>query len=251
MKRKERRHLKENELAQTIRNVRGFLDARERQLTGIFVVVFLIAVSIGGITLIRQRAEGRAEAALAEAMVALNARVVPATAKAEQPGELPPAASIGATGTFLTEEAKLAAAVPKLKAAADGYPDTEPGIQARYHLASTLAFLGKHQEAAQAFEEVERRAGTSSLYGRMARLGQADAQMKAGQIDAAIATWKALAASNPEDVPQDAVLMELARAYAAKGDRQEAEKAFTQLVDEHPDSPYVTEARQELATLKG
>ena len=95
------------------------------------------------------------------------------------------------------------------------------------------------------------RAGTNSLYGRMSRLGKADTQMRAGQVDAAIATWKELAASNDTDLPQDAILMELARAYVAKGDREEARKAFTQVVDEHPTSPYSAEARTELESLKG
>jgi tetratricopeptide (TPR) repeat protein len=176
---------------------------------------------------------------------------VPATPAAQQaPGELPPAAAIGATGTFLTEEAKLTAALPKLKAAADAFPDSNAGIQARYHMASTLAYLGRRQEAIDAFADVERRAGPSSLYGRMARLGKAEAQAQAGQIDAAIATWKDLSADTNSDLPQDAILIELARAYAVKGNRQEAEKTFNQLVEQHPDSPYAGEAKQELENLK-
>ena len=252
MKRKERKHLKENELARSIRETQEFLQMNQRPLTAVLVVVFLILAGVGGFTLMRQRTDALAQTVLAEAMAALNARVVPATPAAEQPpGELPPAASIGATGTFLTQEAKLTAALPKLKAAADAYPDSGPGIQARYHMASTLAFLGRQLEAIQAFEDVERRAGASSLYRRMARLGKADAQMRAGQVDAAIATWKELSSAKDDDLPQDAILMELARAYAAKGNKQDAEKTFNQVVDEHPDSPYAAEAKQELESLKG
>ena len=44
--------------------------------------------------------------------------------------------------------------------------------------------------------------------------------------------------------------MELARAYMAKGNQEEARKTFTQLVDEHPTSPYSAEARSELEQLK-
>ena len=53
---------------------------------------------------------------LANAMVALGARVVPANAPANEPGEAPAAAMLDAQGTFATEEAKLKAALPKLKA---------------------------------------------------------------------------------------------------------------------------------------
>lgn len=248
MKRKERHHLKENELAQSIIAARELIEARKGQLTTALVVILIIAAGVAGITAWRQQTDARAQQLLADAMIALNARVVPATSANDKPGELPAAATMAAVGSFLTEAAKLTAALPKLKAAADAYPDTEPGITARYHYASTLAALGKHEEAIQAFDDVANRAGSNSLYGRMARLGKADTQTRAGQLDAAIATWKELASSNDEELPKDAILMELAKAYVAKGNQDEARKTFTQIVDEHPTSPYSAEARAELGS---
>jgi TolA-binding protein len=70
-------------------------------------------------------------------------------------------------------------------------------------------------------------------------------------VDAAITTWKELVASNDENLPKDAILMELGHAYVAKGNKAEATKTFTQVVDEHPTSPYTAEARMELESLKG
>ena len=250
MKRTERRHLKENELAQTIANARAYIETRTRQLTGFAVAILVIVAAIGAYVIVRQRSESRGQELLAEAMVALNARVVPPSAQGAQ-GDVPAAAQMGATGTFATEDAKLTAALPKLRTAADAYPDSDAGITARYHLAGALAALGKHQEALQAFEDVTRRAGSNSLYGRMASLGKADTQARAGQLDQAIASWKGLAAQNPAELPVDAILMELARAYVAKGNREEARKTFTQIVDQHPNSPYTPEARAELESLKG
>jgi len=145
----------------------------------------------------------------------------------------------------------LNAALPKLKAAADAYPDSNAGITARYHLAGAFAALGKHQEAIQAFDDVAKRAGSNSLYGRMARLGKADTQARSGQLDAAIATWKDMSSANTKDLPVDAILMELARAYVQKGNKDDARKTFTQIVDQHPDSPYSAEAKTELENLKG
>jgi TolA-binding protein len=85
----------------------------------------------------------------------------------------------------------------------------------------------------------------------MAVMGKADAQAQGGQLDAAIETWKGLAAKGGEALPVDAILMELARAYVQKGNREEARKTFTELVDKHPQSPYTAEARAELENLKG
>ena len=250
MKRQERHHLKENELVHSIEATREFMETRKREIgIAVIAVVAIVAVVIGAMTY-RQRTQSRGVELLADAMVALNARVVPAGAQAT--GEdIPAAASLGATGSFATESAKLTAALPKLQAAADAYPDSTAGITARYHLAGALAALSRHDEAIKQFDEVVTRAGSGSIYGRMARLGKADTQARAGQVDAAIATWKEMATSTSGDFPVDAILMELARAYAQKGEKEEARKTFSQLIDQHPNSPYTPEARSELENLKG
>ena len=250
MKRQERHHLKENELIHTVETAREFMETRQREIGfGIIAVIAIVAIG-GGAMWYRQHSQSRGVELLAEAMVALNARVVPAGAQAT--GEdIPAAASLGATGSFATESAKLNAALPKLQAAADAYPDSSAGITARYHLAGSLAALSRHDEAIKQFDEVIRRAGGSSIYGRMARLGKADTQARAGQVDAAIATWKEMASSTSGEFPVDAILMELARAYVQKGEKEEARKTFSQLIDQHPNSPYTPEARSELENLKG
>lgn len=248
MKRKERHHLKENDLAQTLVAARDAIEQRKSLLTGTLLAVLLGAVVIGGIIVWQQEDDARAEQMLADAMVTFNARVIPPSATPAQPGEVPAAATLGATGSYATEAAKLNAALPKLKAAADAYPGTEAGITARYHYASSLAALGKHAEAIQAFDEVVSRAGSDSLYSRMAQMGKADTQARAGQLNEAIATWKALASSTDEDLPKDAILMELGKAYQASGNQEEARKAFTEIVDQHPTSPYVAEARTALGS---
>jgi TolA-binding protein len=249
MKRIERHHLKDNELATTLADLSRGVEARRNQLKWSAVAVLAIVVLGVGISVWRQRQQSRGQELLAEAMVALNARVVPATAAGAE-GE-PAAAQIGATGSFSTEEAKLTAAIPKLQAAADGAPGSAAGVTARYHLAGALAAVGRHADAIAAFEEVSRRAGPDSFYGRMARMGRADAQVKAGQFDAAIAGWKELAAQHPEDLPVDALLMEMGLAYRAKGDTAEARKTLTQVVEQHPNSPYAPQARAELDAISG
>ena len=249
MKRIERKHLKEDELARTLRLTREFVEPRQTMLRNLGIAAVVVIVAGLGFNMWRQRTDSRGQTQLAEALVALNAQVVPT---GEKNAEGAPAASqLGATGTFSTEEAKLTAAVPKLREAADAYPGSPAGIQARYHLAGALAALGRHSEAMTAFDEVVKRAGSDSLYGQMALLGKADSQARAGQLDAAIETWKGLTQKKDETLPVDAILMQLARAYVQKGNREEARKTFTEIVDKHPQSPYTQEARTELDNLKG
>ena len=250
MKTKHRRELKQNDVAQMVSAAREFLDENGRQLTWSVVSIVVAGVAVLGLLSYRSREQTKGQDLLAQATVVLNTAVVPVNAETK-PGDAPAAAGIGAKGTFSTETQKLNTAVPKLRAAADAYPDTAAGIQARYHLAAALAALGQQKEAITQFDEVVRRAGTDSLYGRMAQLGKADAQLASGQPDAAIATWKELAAKNDAALPEDAILMQLGRAYQAKGNAAEAKKTFTDIVDKHPDSPYVAEARKELESLKG
>jgi TolA-binding protein len=248
MKRDERQHLKENELAHTLASVQQFVGPRSKSL-GVVIIGALVVVAIAvGAMVIRQRSQSRGQDLLAEALVALDARVVPAAA-AGTPGDAPAAAQFGATGSFSTEAAKLNAALPKLKAAADAYPDAPAGITARYHMAGALAALGKQDEAIAAFDDVTKRSGANTLYGRMARLGKADAQARAGQLDAAIATWKTMVTQDAADLPVDAILIELGRAYVTKGSTAEAKQTFTQIIDQHPDSPYAQEARTTLESL--
>jgi len=250
MKTKHRRELKENEVAQLVGATREFLQENGRHLTTAVVAVILVVAAVFAFLAYRNREQSRGQELLAQASVVLNTAVVPVNAETK-PGDAPAAASIGAKGTFSTEAQKLNAAVPKLRAAADAYPDSPAGVQARYHLAASLAALGQHKEAIAQFDEVVRRAGTDSLYGRMAQLGKADAQQASGQTDQAIATWKELAAKKDANLPEDAILMQLGRAYQAKGNAAEAKKTFTDIVDKHPESPYVAEARKELDSIKG
>jgi predicted negative regulator of RcsB-dependent stress response len=249
MKRTERHHLKENELAQKLSAARDFVDTQRRLITTLAIAVGVIGLVVVAFTIYRGQVAARGDELLADAMVALNAPVVPAGAQGAE--GLPAAAQIGAANTFATEEAKLNVAVPKLKATADAYPDTPAGITARYHLGAALASLGRHDEALQVFDEVVKRAGADTLYGRMATMGKADTQASSGQLDSAIATWKDLTTKGAEDLPVDAILMELARAYLQKGDTAEARKTFSLIVDQHADSPYSAEARRELESLKG
>ena len=248
MKRIERKHLKEDELAHTLRVAREYVEPREAMLKKVGIGALVLVLVGTGYGVWNEWTSSRGQEELAEAMVALNADVVPAGVEG---AEGIPAAALAPTGTFATEAAKLNVAIPKLKAAADAYPGSDAGIQARYHLAGALAALGQHTDAIAAFDEVMRRAGENSLYGRMSLMGKAEAQAHAGQLDTAIDTLKTLAAKNDEDMPADAILMQLARAYAQKGNRDEARKTFTEIVDKHPGSPYITEARTELENLKG
>ena len=180
MKRTERRHLKDNELAVLAANARQLVDARRREATALVAIVVLAGVAAIGWYAWRERVQSRAHSLLAEAMAV-------------------DAAPIGGEGTnpdapglrFATEREKHQAALTKFKVAADAYPSTDAGVFARYREASLRMALGTPAEALKAYQEVVSRDGRG-LYGQMARLGVAEAQARTGQFDQAISTFKDL-----------------------------------------------------------
>jgi hypothetical protein len=181
-------------------------------------------------------------------MVVSEARVAPPAPAADAAGNASPASPTQAPGTYPTERAKLEAALPKFVAAADAYPSTDPGQTARYHAASTLVGLGRYDEAIAQYDRVIDNG--SGLLAQMARLGKAEAQLRAAQYDAAITSFKELSERTDATVPKEAMLLELARAYRLAGKSEDARKTLTQIVEQHADSPFVSDAKAELEKIK-
>ncbi len=242
MKRAERHHLKENELAVSLRRARTTAEQYRREIAfGTVAVLVALAAAVGYVVW-KGRTDAQASERLAEAMAIMDAPVTPATPPAGTP---PPAPT---PGSYPTERARLEAALPKFLAAADAYPSTGAGIAARYHAASTLASLGRSSDAVSRYDEVIARAG-NGVYGQMARLGKADALVLGGKYEDALAIYRELAARKDGTLPVDAILMQLGRACVAAGKTQEAKQAFTRIVDEFPESTYLADARRELDNL--
>jgi TolA-binding protein len=245
MKAQERHKLKENQFARSVAQAREAFETRKRDITWAVTVIVVLLVLVGGYTWWRQSRGGQATDLFAQALAVYQSPVVPPAAPA--PGSPAP---IQQPGTFMTERAKLEAALPKFIEAADRYPSTDSGIAARYHAASILATLGRYGEAEQRYQEVVAKAGTNSLYSRTARLGLADSQVAQKKYDNAIAIYTELSRDKNSQMPIDGVLMQLGRACVRAGKKAEAVTAFTRITTEFPQSPYLGDAQQELEAAK-
>lgn len=273
MKRSERHHLKENAFAAAVGRLQAQLQERGRALTIGIAIGLAVLVVVGSYAWWSGRAATQASTLLAEALLVADAPVVPPpiiestepiepTETAEDDAALNPATPIEAPapvepvefvqpeGTYPTIEAKMSAALPKLIEAADTYPDTQPGITARYRAAAALAALGRHDEAADQYERVISADGTG-VYGRMATLGLADVQMARGAFDEAIVLLEQSSGADAEvDLPVDGVLMRLGHAYDLAGRSGDARATFQRVMDEFPASFYLAAAERELQTLQ-
>jgi TolA-binding protein len=240
MKSQERHKLKENAFANTVGQAREAIAGRQRDVTWAVVAVVALLAIVGGYTWWRQSTSSRGTDLFASALAVYQAPVVPLPPPT--PGGAPP---VQQPGTYLTEQSKIEAALPKFIEAADTYPATPSGIAARYHAASILATLGRYGEAEQRFEEVVSRAG-STLYARTGRLGLAEVQVAQKKYDNAITIYTEMSRDTSSQMPVDGVLMQLGRACALAGRKEEAVRAFTRVTEEFPTSLYAADAKREL-----
>ncbi len=248
MKTNERHHLKENELANALGHAQYWAGSNSRTIITLIAVVVVIGGGVLAYSAWSRSSDNQARTLLAEAMVIEEARVMPPAPPSGMTND-PNALGGQLPGTYPTEQAKLEAALPKFQAAADAYPSTDPGLTARYHVATTLIALGRFADAVPHYDQVI--AGSNALLARSARLGKAEAQIRAQQYDPAIATLKEIVDRKEATLPADAVLMELARAYKLAGKTEDARKTLNQVVEQHADSQYAGDARSELEKLKG
>jgi hypothetical protein len=241
MKSTERHRLKENEVASTVVRLTETYETHKHQITIALVALVVIVAAVVAFVMWRGASSSKAAAMLADAMTAERAQVAPAPA----PGATTPAPA----GSYPTEKARDEAALAKFMAVADAYPSSDAGIAARYHAAAMLMALGRHPEAQQRYQDVMDRAG-KSVYGQMAKLGKADAEVAAGKFDGAIAVYKELSADKEGPLPLDGILMQLGRACDAAGKSGDARQAFKRIVDEFPQSAYAAEAKRALDQIK-
>ena len=238
MKRTERHHLKENELAHLAAATQRLATDKQRPILAIAGGVGVLLIALLGYNAWRGSVESQAQTRLVDATVTAEARVGP-----------PPAAGQPAGGpSFATERERHEAALTKFQQVADEYPSTDAGQMARYRAAAALMALGRPAEAATAYQRVIDDA--SGVLSDTARLGLATAQAGAGQYDAAIAGYQALSERRDGPFPPEGVLMQLARTYRSAGKIEEARQTFTRVVEEFPNSLFSSEARRELELLK-
>lgn len=239
MKAGERHHLKTNEFAIRVARVTEFVAThRDRLVLGAILVVVLV-VAIAGYSWFQGRKAGQAGALLGAAMTTYDAPIVPAPTV---PGATQQA------GTYPTSTARAEAAVAAFQKIIDAYPSTSAGVAARYHHAAALMALGRFADAEKGFQAAAAAAG-GTIFEPMSKMGQAEVLVASGQADKGVAIFEALAADRDGMLPVDGVLMQLGRAFEKAGKQAEARTTYKRVVDEFPDSQYVSQARQELVKL--
>lgn len=239
MNKSERERLKHNEAADAVASASLFIASHGRTLALAAVALVILVGVVLGYSAWRARTEERAQARL---QLAIDAASRPLAAPVGD-GITPPPGD-----AFDTEAARTAAVIDQLRGVADAYPSTDAGVQALYYAASLMADANRLDESVAAYQSVIARSG-SSITGRMAQLGLASVQVRVKDFDTAISTFRSLSASGDE-LPTDGVLMHLADAYVQAGRPAEALEVLRRVVNEFPQSPYASDARQRADALQ-
>jgi TolA-binding protein len=235
----ERRHLKQNEFAETVQSASTWVAENRDLTTKVAAAALIVVVLVGVYLLWQKRTNDQAGTYLGIAMAIADAPVVP-------PPTLPGAKQT--PNTYPTEKVKFEAALAAFHEVVNRYPSTKAAMAARVEIASTLLTLGRYSESETAYQDVIKDS-PNSFYAPMAKLGAAEAQAAQGQFDKAIAAFTELAAQRDGALPVDGVLMRLAQTYLKAGKAKDARAAFQQVVDQFPNSPYANEARQRISQL--
>lgn len=230
-----RKELHRDELGEALTEARSALT-RSEVMKPALTVVALFLVLFGLYYGQRFRA-ANAESAFARATEAYHAPVGAAASVA--PG----------AETFPTESAKLQKAKTLFDEVAKSYGSLPAGRRARYYSLLCLAGLGQIKEAEAGLKELAALKDPGALEPAMARLRIAELVLLDGRAREAADYYKKLIDDPAAGLPKDRLIFGLAESLEAAGQALEARRAYTDLVNRHPQSPYAEDARQKMEAL--
>lgn len=179
----------------------------------------LVGLLAFGYSLWSARKENEAQRAMGRAIEIATAQVASASA--------PPAGPGASELTFPTERERAERAAEEFKKVADKYGEPFRS-QANYFRAANLLSFDRAQGTSQ-LEALTK--GSNEEVATWARFALAQARESDGQLDAAVALYKELAAARePRVVPADTVNLRLASVYEKQGKNAEAAELLFNMV---------------------
>ena len=225
-----RRQLKRNELAETFGRGVDYVSHHRRGATEAIAAVVAVLLLALGFVLFRGWRERSAGRDLSEALAILEA-----------PLASDPAAATAAR-TFPTAADREKEAARHLEAAAKK-GGTEAGRAAR------LIVAARSDKPADAVKELTQvaRDGTREV-AAAAEIDAARLMAATGKTNEAIERLKRAIEAPQAAAPKDALLFLLAETYEKAGNAADARATFQRIVNDYPNSPYRTAAREKLGS---
>ncbi len=139
-----------------------------------------------------------------------------------------------------------------MRLAADGYPGTKPGIIARLRLAALLAERGDTAPAEKEYRRLlEEEKSLTETDREIARRGLAGSLGLQGKCADAVPIWRDILAKG-SILAAESLYLSIGGCLEETGRSGEALKAYEELIQKHPSSPYITSRlRAQMARLGG
>jgi len=169
--------------------------------------------------------------------------------------ELAFAATVGETAaapgteSFATADEKYQTVLERADAVVEDHGSTKAAEVARYYRGLAYFEMGELEQARVHLEEFVDR-NSNHFLAPLCRRKIAAAFELEGNLAEACARYRDLVVVETLAFPAGLALMDLGRCLTAQSDRVGAAEAFQHLLDDHPESPYAAEARQQLLDVR-
>jgi len=147
-----------------------------------------------------------------------------------------------------TPAGDLEAAEAEFQLVIDSHGRTDQADMARLYLARIALSRGQTDEARAALVELARK-HDDDVIGRLANLDLINLRIASGQGAEVAADLEAMVMGQSSGLPKDAALYRLGELFAAEGQPEKARTYLEMLVEEFPESPFLSNARQRLLEL--
>jgi predicted negative regulator of RcsB-dependent stress response len=153
-----------------------------------------------------------------------------------------------ATPGSIAPAGDIEAAEAEFQQVIDSYGRSDQADMAKLYLARIALSRGEMEEARAALVELAQKRG-DDVVGRLANLDLLNLRIASGQGTEVAAELEAMVTGRSTGLPRDAALYRLGELYVEEGEPEKARSYLEMLVEEFPESPFVTGARQRLLEI--
>ncbi len=229
--------MKRDEVAETARSLVSYVEEHARTLALAAVALIVAVVVFAGLQAWRSGKAKKGNELLARALT-----VVAAPIDVENPDP-----DNDAAPSFADAASRRERAIAAFEEVLDGHGGGLAAVAAA-HLGDLSAEAGEIQAAAEYWRQVAEEA-PDTLVGQRARVNLLELRRVQGEGEAVAEELRSELADPQTSLPTDVTLYELARSLEMAGKSDEARGVYQQIVDEHQESGYASEARQRLEQL--
>jgi len=230
-----RKELKQDKVRETFEHGAEAVLSHTRIASIALLVAIVILCGYYGWKIYNDRQNGRAQAALDDAMKVFNAAIL-SPGQPSLPGEL----------SYTDPTQRSQDAEVKLSAVASKYPSTNPGRMARYYSALCLMDLDRLNQASEELNKLD--AGSDKELAALANFQRALIAERTGKTDQAIQLLRTLANSGSVLLPKPLVQLELA-GILRQTNPKEATALYEQIKKDHPNTAVADEADRGLGAI--